>query len=184
MFTYTYKSVIYVLFFYLFIVLPTNLTLNLSFSWVECFGYLLLGCYVISVSLIICILILLLLPLTGLHFCCRIRFCDPNPNPRYNHFKVNIIIQANIDQGKDAYNRFKSFKDINGLLIVLSMEFNELQEARIKAIKSKLFLCVLRKTYRRIRLRNPFPCCNNFNHHHHIYIYTCVSAYTYVILST
>lgn len=24
-----------------------------------------------------------------------------------------LAIQANIDQGKDAYNRFKSFKDIN-----------------------------------------------------------------------
>jgi hypothetical protein len=39
------------------------------FLWVECFGYLLLGCSVISVSVIICMLTLLLMPLAGLHFC-------------------------------------------------------------------------------------------------------------------
>jgi hypothetical protein len=37
------------------------------FSYVDCFGYLLLGCSVISVSFIICMLTLLLVPLAGLN---------------------------------------------------------------------------------------------------------------------
>jgi hypothetical protein len=46
------------------------------FSWVACFSSLLLGYSVISVSLIICMLTLLLVPLAGLHFLCGIRICD------------------------------------------------------------------------------------------------------------
>jgi hypothetical protein len=44
------------------------------FSWVDCFRYLLLGCSVISVSFIICMLTLLLMPLAGLHFCVGLDF--------------------------------------------------------------------------------------------------------------
>jgi hypothetical protein len=44
------------------------------FSWVECFGYLLLGCSVISVSFIIFMLTLLLMPLAGLYFCVGVDF--------------------------------------------------------------------------------------------------------------
>jgi uncharacterized membrane protein len=43
-----------------------------------CFGYLLLGCYVISVSYIICVLTLLLMPLAGLHFYVRLDFVTPS----------------------------------------------------------------------------------------------------------
>jgi hypothetical protein len=38
-------------------------------SWVERFGCSLLSCSVMSVSFIICMLTLLLMPLAGLHFC-------------------------------------------------------------------------------------------------------------------
>jgi hypothetical protein len=44
------------------------------FSWVEYFGYLLLGCSVITISFNICMLTLLLMPLTGLHFCVGLDF--------------------------------------------------------------------------------------------------------------
>jgi hypothetical protein len=44
------------------------------FSWVDFFGYLLLGCSVISVSFIICMLTLLLMPLGGLHLCVGLDF--------------------------------------------------------------------------------------------------------------
>jgi hypothetical protein len=42
-----------------------------------CFGYLLLGCSVVSVSFIICMLTLLLMPLAGLHFCVELDFVTP-----------------------------------------------------------------------------------------------------------
>jgi hypothetical protein len=48
------------------------------FSWVEYFGYLLLGCSVISVSFIICMMTLLLMPLAGLHFCVGLNFMTPS----------------------------------------------------------------------------------------------------------
>jgi hypothetical protein len=44
---------------------------------VDCFGYLLLGCTVISVSFIICVLTLLLMPLARLHFCVGLDFVTP-----------------------------------------------------------------------------------------------------------
>ncbi len=40
--------------------------------------YLLLGCSVISVSFIICMLTLLLMPLAGLHFCVGLDFVTPS----------------------------------------------------------------------------------------------------------
>jgi hypothetical protein len=43
--------------------------LHYSSLGVECFGYLLLGCSLISVSFIICMLTLLLIRLAGLHIC-------------------------------------------------------------------------------------------------------------------
>jgi hypothetical protein len=45
-----------------------------NFSWGEYFGSLLLGCSVISVSFIIFMLTLLLMPLPGLHFCVGLDF--------------------------------------------------------------------------------------------------------------
>jgi hypothetical protein len=47
-------------------------------SWVDCFGYLLLGCSIISVSIIICVLILLLMSLAGLHFCVGLDLVTPS----------------------------------------------------------------------------------------------------------
>jgi hypothetical protein len=44
----------------------------------ECFGYLLLGCSVIFVYFIICMLTLLLMPLAGLHFCVGLDFVTPS----------------------------------------------------------------------------------------------------------
>jgi hypothetical protein len=60
-----------------------SLTVRSSFilSWVECFGYLLLGCSVLSVSFMICILTLLLMPLAGLHFCVGLDFVTPSLEP-------------------------------------------------------------------------------------------------------
>jgi O-methyltransferase involved in polyketide biosynthesis len=49
-----------------------------NFSWVDCFGYLLLGCSIISASFIICMLTLLLMTLTGLHFCVGFEFVTPS----------------------------------------------------------------------------------------------------------
>jgi hypothetical protein len=48
------------------------------FSWVKCFGYLLLGCSLISISYIICMLTLLLMPLAGLRFCLGLDFVTPS----------------------------------------------------------------------------------------------------------
>jgi hypothetical protein len=48
------------------------------FLWVNCFGFILLGCSVISVSFLICMLTLLLLPLAGLHFCAGLDFVTPS----------------------------------------------------------------------------------------------------------
>jgi hypothetical protein len=45
---------------------------------VECFDYLLLGSSVISLSFIICMLSLLLMPLAGLHFCVGLDFVTPS----------------------------------------------------------------------------------------------------------
>jgi hypothetical protein len=54
-------------------------TYNLFVSYyLECFGYLLLGCSVISASFIICMLTLLLMPLAGLHFCVGLYFVTPS----------------------------------------------------------------------------------------------------------
>jgi hypothetical protein len=50
---------------------------SLFFSWVECFGYLLLDYPVISVSYIIFMLSLLLMPLASLHFCVGLDFVTP-----------------------------------------------------------------------------------------------------------
>jgi hypothetical protein len=50
-----------------------------------------INCWTVSVtseSFIICMSTLLLMPLAGLHFCVGLDFVTP----RYNHFKVNIII--------------------------------------------------------------------------------------------
>jgi protein FAM50 len=49
----------------------------LYISWVDCFGYLSLGCSVISVSFIICMLTLLLMPSAALHFCIGLDFVTP-----------------------------------------------------------------------------------------------------------
>jgi hypothetical protein len=49
------------------------------FSWVECFGYLLLGCSVLSLSFIVCMWILLLMPLADLQFCVGSGFATPSP---------------------------------------------------------------------------------------------------------
>jgi hypothetical protein len=43
-----------------------------------CFGFLLLGCSVISVPFFICMLDLLFMPLAGLHFCERLDFVTPS----------------------------------------------------------------------------------------------------------
>lgn len=56
-----------------------------------------------------------------------------------------LSLQSTIEQGKDAYSRFKSFRDIKGLILLISIEFEELQTARHQAIRSKtqsLILCV------------------------------------------
>ncbi len=42
------------------------------------FGYFLLGCSVVSVSFVICMLTLLLMPLAGLHFCVDLDFVTPS----------------------------------------------------------------------------------------------------------
>jgi hypothetical protein len=42
------------------------------------FGYLLLGGSVIPVSFIVCMVILLLMPLAGLHFCVGLDFVTPS----------------------------------------------------------------------------------------------------------
>jgi hypothetical protein len=52
-------------------------------------GYLFSGRYVISVSFIICMLTLLLVPLAGLHFCVGLEFVTSS---HCNLFQVNIII--------------------------------------------------------------------------------------------
>jgi hypothetical protein len=49
---------------------------HIIFSWVEFFGYLLLGCSVMSVSFIIC-MTLLFIPLAGLQFCVGLDFVTP-----------------------------------------------------------------------------------------------------------
>jgi hypothetical protein len=62
--------------------------------WVECFGYLLLGCSVISASFIICMLTLLLMPLAVLHFCVGLDFvtppcCNLFLSKHHHHFQVS-----------------------------------------------------------------------------------------------
>jgi hypothetical protein len=61
------------------------------FSWVDCFGYLLLDCSVISISFTNRMLALLLMTLAGLHFCVGWVGSD-SETPRCNLFYVNIII--------------------------------------------------------------------------------------------
>jgi hypothetical protein len=53
------------------------LSTNVILSGVECFGYWLLGCSIISVYFIIYMLTLLLMPLAGLHFCVGLDFVTP-----------------------------------------------------------------------------------------------------------
>jgi hypothetical protein len=50
------------------------------FSWVDCFGYLLLNCSVKSIPYIICMFTLLLMPLAGLNFCVGLDFVTPSLN--------------------------------------------------------------------------------------------------------
>ena len=53
------------------------------------------------------------------------------------NFSYLLSLQSTIEQGKDAYSRFKSFRDIKGLILLISFEFEELQTARQEAIRSK-----------------------------------------------
>lgn len=52
-------------------------------------------------------------------------------------FSSMLSLQSTIEQGKDAYHRFKSFTDIRGLILLVGIEFEELQTARQQALKSK-----------------------------------------------
>jgi hypothetical protein len=61
-------------------------------SWVDCFGYLFLGCSVISVSFIICIM-----TLTGLHFCVGLDFVTllvviQLSKHHHHHGRISIIL--------------------------------------------------------------------------------------------
>ena len=49
-----------------------------------------------------------------------------------------LALQCTIDQGQDAYNRFKHCTNVRGLIMLVGVEFEELQTARSKAIHSKL----------------------------------------------
>jgi hypothetical protein len=56
----------------------TNKQINRLLKDMDCFGYLLLGCSVISASFIICMLTLLTMPLAGLHICVGLDFVTPS----------------------------------------------------------------------------------------------------------
>ena len=56
------------------------------------------------------------------------------------NFSSLLSLQSTIEQGKDAYSRFKSFRNIKGLILLISFEFEELQTARQQAISSKTHL--------------------------------------------
>jgi hypothetical protein len=60
-------------------------------------GYLLLGCFVISTSLIICMLTLLLMPLAGLHFCVGLDFVIPSLQ--------SFLSKHHHDHQRDRYRR-------------------------------------------------------------------------------
>ena len=47
-----------------------------------------------------------------------------------------LALQCTIDQGQDAYNRFKHCTNVRGLIMLVGLEFEELQTARKKAIQS------------------------------------------------
>ena len=47
-----------------------------------------------------------------------------------------LALQSTIEQGQDAYTRFKRCSDVRGLILLLGVEFEELQTARITAIRS------------------------------------------------
>lgn len=48
-----------------------------------------------------------------------------------------LALQCTIDQGQDAYNRFKHCTNVRGLIMLVGVEFEELQTARSKAIQSE-----------------------------------------------
>ena len=48
-----------------------------------------------------------------------------------------LAVQCTIDQGQDAYNRFKHCTNVRGLIMLVGVEFEELETARSKAIQSK-----------------------------------------------
>jgi hypothetical protein len=48
-----------------------------------------------------------------------------------------LALQCTIDQGQDAYNRFKHCTNVRGLIMLVGVEFEELETARSKAIQSK-----------------------------------------------
>jgi hypothetical protein len=47
-----------------------------------------------------------------------------------------LTLQSAIEQGQDAYSRFKRCSDVKGLILLLGIEFEELQTARSTAIRS------------------------------------------------
>lgn len=47
-----------------------------------------------------------------------------------------LTLQSAIEQGQDAYSRFKRCSDVRGLILLLGLEFEELQTARATAIRS------------------------------------------------
>lgn len=47
-----------------------------------------------------------------------------------------LTLQSAIEQGQDAYSRFKRCSDVRGLILLLGIEFEELQTARTTAIRS------------------------------------------------
>lgn len=48
-----------------------------------------------------------------------------------------IALQNTIEQGQDAYVRFKRCTDVRGFILLMGLEFEELQTARNNAVKSK-----------------------------------------------
>ena len=53
------------------------------------------------------------------------------------NFYTLLSLQSSIEHGKDAYSRFKGFRDIKGLILLVGFEFEELQTTRQQAIRSK-----------------------------------------------
>ena len=49
-----------------------------------------------------------------------------------------LALQATIEQGREAYRRFRTFSDIRGLILLVGVEFDEMQAARLKALKGEL----------------------------------------------